>query len=135
MAIPGNTELLTIDVIHSTRIFNYSTRTQPNLSTMNNLRFDGKVVVITGTLLFLRFSVLSCFLACFFGASFFPFSFPTRAGAGGALGRAYALMFGSRGASVVVNDLGVDVKGGQGTGPSPADKVVEEIKKLGGIVC
>ena len=32
-------------------------------------------------------------------------------GAGGGLGRAYALLFGSRGASVVVNDLGASFKG------------------------
>lgn len=32
-------------------------------------------------------------------------------GAGGGLGKAYALFFASRGASVVVNDLGVSHKG------------------------
>jgi NAD(P)-dependent dehydrogenase (short-subunit alcohol dehydrogenase family) len=32
-------------------------------------------------------------------------------GAGGGLGKAYALFYGSRGASVVVNDLGGDFKG------------------------
>jgi multifunctional beta-oxidation protein len=37
-------------------------------------------------------------------------------GAGGGLGKAYALFFASRGASVVVNDLGGSFKGeGQGT--------------------
>lgn len=45
----------------------------------NELRYDGKVVVITG--------------------------------AGGGLGKAYALFFASRGASVVVNDLGSSFKG------------------------
>ncbi|KAJ8401632.1 hypothetical protein AAFF_G00379490 [Aldrovandia affinis] len=63
------------------------------------LRFDGKVVLITG--------------------------------AGGGLGREYALAFGERGASVVVNDLGGDIKG-DGNSSSAADKVVEEIKAKGG---
>ncbi|KAG7481477.1 hypothetical protein MATL_G00067070 [Megalops atlanticus] len=63
------------------------------------LRFDGKVVLVTG--------------------------------AGGGLGREYALAFGERGACVVVNDLGGDIKGG-GKSSSAADKVVEEIKAKGG---
>uniref|UniRef100_A0AAY5KPM9 Hydroxysteroid (17-beta) dehydrogenase 4 n=1 Tax=Esox lucius TaxID=8010 RepID=A0AAY5KPM9_ESOLU len=52
-------------------------------------------------------------------------------GAGGGLGREYALAFGERGASVVVNDLGGDIKGG-GKSSAAADKVVEEIKSKGG---
>lgn len=52
-------------------------------------------------------------------------------GAGGGLGRAYALAFAERGASVVVNDLGVDIKG-LGKGSLAADKVVEEIRRKGG---
>ncbi|KAJ7994354.1 hypothetical protein DPEC_G00264990 [Dallia pectoralis] len=52
-------------------------------------------------------------------------------GAGGGLGREYALAFGRRGASVVVNDLGGDIKGG-GKSSVAADKVVEEIKSKGG---
>ncbi|KAI9054742.1 hypothetical protein LZ554_001893 [Drepanopeziza brunnea f. sp. 'monogermtubi'] len=52
-------------------------------------------------------------------------------GAGGGLGRAYALFFGSRGASVVVNDLGGSFKG-EGTSTKAADVVVDEIKAAGG---
>ncbi|XP_024132163.1 peroxisomal multifunctional enzyme type 2 [Oryzias melastigma] len=52
-------------------------------------------------------------------------------GAGGGLGREYALAFAARGASVVVNDLGADTKGG-GKSSAAADKVVEEIRAKGG---
>ncbi|NWU46720.1 DHB4 enzyme, partial [Dromas ardeola] len=47
------------------------------------------------------------------------------------LGRAYALAFAERGASVVVNDLGGDFKG-YGKSSSAADKVVNEIRAKGG---
>ena len=63
------------------------------------LRFDGRVVVVTG--------------------------------AGGGLGRQYALMFGGRGAKVVVNDLGGDEKG-SGSCSTAADNVVDEIRATGG---
>ena len=65
----------------------------------DDLRFDGRVVLVTG--------------------------------AGGGLGKEYALAFASRGASVVVNDLGGDAKGG-GKNSAAADKVVEEIRSRGG---
>ena len=63
------------------------------------LRFDGRVVIVTG--------------------------------AGAGLGRAYALLFASRGASVVVNDLGGG-RHGDGSSTKTADTVVEEIRRNGG---
>ncbi|MBC2716864.1 MAG: SDR family NAD(P)-dependent oxidoreductase [Desulfobacteraceae bacterium] len=53
-------------------------------------------------------------------------------GAGGGLGRIYALELAKRGAKVVVNDLG-GARDGSGEGSAtPAQKVVDEIKALGG---
>jgi NAD(P)-dependent dehydrogenase (short-subunit alcohol dehydrogenase family) len=66
---------------------------------MSEIRFDGRVAVITG--------------------------------AGGGLGKTYALMLGSRGASVVVNDLG-GASDGTGGGSSMADDTVKEIEAAGG---
>ena len=66
---------------------------------MSNLRFDGRVAIVTG--------------------------------AGNGLGRSHALLLGSLGAKVVVNDLGGGAHG-DGKSSSAADKVVEEIKALGG---
>src|SRR3979490_1538294 len=66
---------------------------------MSDLRFDGKVAVITG--------------------------------AGNGLGRSHALLLASRGAKVVVNDLG-GTHTGQGQSATAADKVVAEIKEAGG---
>ena len=66
---------------------------------MSELRFDGRVAVITG--------------------------------AGRGLGRAHALLLASRGAKVVVNDLGSSLQG-EGTDEGPAEAVVQEIKAAGG---
>ena len=52
-------------------------------------------------------------------------------GAGGGLGRAHALLLASRGARVVVNDLG-GARDGTGAGSAMADKVAQEIKDAGG---
>jgi NAD(P)-dependent dehydrogenase (short-subunit alcohol dehydrogenase family) len=66
---------------------------------MGDIRFDGRVAVITG--------------------------------AGGGLGKTYALEFARRGARIVVNDLGGKADG-TGKGSSMADAVVDEIKAAGG---
>jgi len=66
---------------------------------MSDIRYDGRVAVITG--------------------------------AGGGLGKTYALEMARRGAKVVVNDLG-GKSDGTGAGHNMADQVVEEIKKAGG---
>src|SRR5207245_3538028 len=53
-------------------------------------------------------------------------------GAGGGLGREHALLLASRGAQVVVNDLGGAVDG-SGSSAGPAQQVVDEIEAAGGV--
>lgn len=54
-------------------------------------------------------------------------------GAGGGLGREYALLLAGRGAKVVVNDIGTpDELLGTGNSDTPASTVVAEIRALGG---
>ena len=52
-------------------------------------------------------------------------------GAGRGIGRGIAIAMAAAGAKVVVNDLGVSLSG-EGADASPANKVVEEIRKAGG---
>ena len=53
-------------------------------------------------------------------------------GAGGGLGREHALLLASRGARVVVNDLGGAIDG-TGASGGPAERTVKEIEDLGGV--
>ncbi len=53
-------------------------------------------------------------------------------GAGGGLGRVYAMELAKRGAKVVVNDYGGARDGSSGGSATPADHVVDEIKAAGG---
>lgn len=52
-------------------------------------------------------------------------------GAGRGLGREYALLLASKGAKVVINDLGGSIKG-EGADTGPANEVVKEIRAAGG---
>lgn len=67
---------------------------------MSDIRFDGKVAIITG--------------------------------AARGLGRSHALLLASRGAKIVVNDLGGAFTGEGAGAAGPADEVVKEIKAMGG---
>src|SRR6201988_1431327 len=53
-------------------------------------------------------------------------------GAGGGIGREHALLLASRGAQVVVNDLGGSVSG-DGGDAGPASRTAQEINDLGGV--
>jgi NAD(P)-dependent dehydrogenase (short-subunit alcohol dehydrogenase family) len=53
-------------------------------------------------------------------------------GAGGGLGRQHALLLASRGAQVVINDLGGSVSG-EGGSQGPAETTAKEIEGLGGV--
>ena len=55
-------------------------------------------------------------------------------GAGGGLGKTYALELASRGAKVIVNDLG-GAEDGTGGGSTMADATVKEIQEAGGEAC
>ena len=52
-------------------------------------------------------------------------------GAGRGIGRSHALLLAARGATVVVNDIGVDVRG-EDASEDPAREVVGEITRAGG---
>ena len=54
-------------------------------------------------------------------------------GAGGGLGREHALLLASRGAQIVVNDLGGSIDGTADGDLGPAARVVKEITDLGGV--
>src|SRR3954454_25042824 len=53
-------------------------------------------------------------------------------GAGGGLGRQHALLLASRGAQLVINDLGGSVSG-EGGSAGPAETAAKEIEGLGGV--
>src|SRR5207253_544821 len=52
-------------------------------------------------------------------------------GAGGGIGRDFAIAMAAAGAAVVVNDVGTSVKG-EGRDAGPAERVCQEIVKSGG---
>ena len=54
-------------------------------------------------------------------------------GAGGGLGREHALLLASRGAQLVINDLGGSIDGSGDGSAGPAAKMAQEINDLGGV--
>ena len=52
-------------------------------------------------------------------------------GGGGGLGRLYVLALASRGARLLVNDIGSSVSG-EGSSEGPAEQVAREVRDLGG---
>lgn len=91
-----------MEVLKSVAEFRDTTKHEPadQAATLEELRFDDQVVVITG--------------------------------AGRGLGAAYAKFFASRGAKVVVNDLGTSLNG-SGSDSSVAREIVQQIRNAGGI--
>ncbi len=90
--VPSSTSNLTQGILRAKGKLDLAKKTSSNSQSAEEVRFDGKTVVVTG--------------------------------AGGGLGRAYALMYAKLGGNVVVNDVS----------EKAANKVVEEIT-AGDVLC